>query len=66
MARIARGDEVVDSALQVIANAVTVEQRRQAQAVVLPLRFEMSLDKTAQITGLSVGWVSNWTNRWAH
>ena len=42
MARIARGDEVVDNALQVIANAVTVEQLRQAQAVVLPLRFEMS------------------------
>ena len=63
MARIARGDEVVDSALQVIANAVTVEQLRQAQAVVLPLRFEMSLDKTAQITGLSVGWVSKQRNR---
>jgi len=63
MARIARGDEVVDSALQVIANAVTVEQLRQAQAVVLPLRFEMSLDKTAQITGLFVGWVSKQRNR---
>ena len=63
MARIARGDEVVDNALQVIANAVTLEQLRQAQAVVLPLRFEMSLQETAQITGLSVGWVSKQRNR---
>lgn len=63
MARIARGNEVVDSALQVIANAVTVEQLRQAQAVVLPLRFQMSLEQTAQVTGLSVGWVSKLRNR---
>jgi hypothetical protein len=38
MARIAREEGVVDSAMQVIANAVTVQQLRQAQAVVLPLR----------------------------
>ena len=63
MARIARGEEVVDSAMQVIANAVTVEQLRQAQAVVLPLRFAMSLEQTAAVTGLSVGWVSKQRNR---
>ena len=63
MARIARGEEVVDSAMQVIANAVTVEQLRQAQAVVLPLRFAMSLQQTAQVTGLSVGWVCKQRNR---
>lgn len=63
MARIARGEEVVDSAMQVIATAVTVEQLRQAQAVVLPLRFAMSLEQTAAVTGLSVGWVSKQRNR---
>lgn len=63
MARIARGEEVVDRAMQVIANAVTVEQLRQAQAVVLPLRFAMSLKQTAEVTGLSVGWVSKQRNR---
>jgi hypothetical protein len=63
MARIARGEEVVDSAMQVIANAVTVEQLRQAQAVVLPLRFAMSLAQTAKVTGLSIGWVSKQRNR---
>lgn len=63
MARIARGDECVDSALEVIANAVTVEQMRQALAVVLPLRFGMTLEQTAQIAGVSVGWASRLRNR---
>ncbi len=54
MARIARGDEVVDSALQVIANAVTLEQFRQAQAVVLPIRFRMSLGVIQNRVTLSV------------
>lgn len=63
MARIARGEQSVDRAMQVIANAVTVEQLRQAQAVVLPLRFAMSLQQTAQVTGLSVGWVSKLRNQ---
>lgn len=63
MARIARGQEAVDRAMQVIAHAVTVEQLRQAQAVVLPLRFAMSLHQTAEVTGLSVGWVSKQRNR---
>jgi len=63
MARTARGEEVVDNAMKTIANAVTVEQLRQAQAVVLPLRFAMSLQQTAEVTGLSVGWVSKQRNR---
>ena len=61
--RIARGNEVVDRALQVIANAVTVEQLGQAQAVVLPLRYGLSLAQTAQVTDLSMGWVSKQRNR---
>ena len=48
MARIARGEEAVARAMKVIATAVTVEQLRQAQAGVLPLRFAMSLEQTAQ------------------
>ena len=55
MARIARAEQYVDSAMQVIANAVTVEHLRQAQAVILPLRFAMSLEQTAEVTGLSAG-----------
>ena len=63
MARIARAEQYVDSAMQVIANAVTVEQLRQAQAVILPLRFAMSLEQTAEMTGLSASWVSMQRNR---
>lgn len=63
MARIARGEEFAQPALQAIAQAQTVEQLRQAQAVILPLLFAMSLEQTAQITGLSVSWVSKQRNR---
>lgn len=62
MARIARGEELIESALAVIASATTVEQLRQAQAVVMPL-CGLSLDMTAKLTGLSAGWVSKSRNR---
>jgi hypothetical protein len=38
MSRPPRGQDVLDSALQTIASAMTIEQLRQAQAVVLPLQ----------------------------
>ena len=63
MARIARGQGFTEQAIQVIANAQTLEQLRQAQAVVLPVLFAMSLEQTARITGLSVSWVSKQRNR---
>ena len=63
MARIALGQDFADDALLAIAKASTVEQLRQAQAVILPLLFAMSLEQTAQITGLSVSWVSKQRNR---
>ena len=44
MARIARGQGFTEQAIQVIANAQTLEQLRQAQAVVLPVLFAMSLE----------------------
>lgn len=58
MARIARGHEVAGLARAAIAAARTVEQLRQAQAVVLPLEHGLSLEATAQMIGLSVGWTS--------
>ena len=39
-----------------IISAQSVEQLRQAQAVVLPLDYGMSLADTAQLIGLSIGW----------
>ena len=56
MSRPPRGQAVLDSALQAIASATTIEQLRQAQAVVLPLQYGMSLEQTAQAIGLSKGW----------
>jgi transposase len=57
MSRPASGDEnVLLSARKAITEAQTVEQLRQAQAVVLPLDYAMSLADTAQAIGVSPGW----------
>ena len=56
MSRPASGDEVIFKAREAIANARTVEQLRQAQAVVLPLDYGLSLHDTAQVIGVSRGW----------
>ena len=62
MARIARGAEAAKQARAAIVAAKTVEQLRQAQAVVLPLEHGLSLKATAQVIGLSVGWTSRLRN----
>ena len=57
MSRPASGDDaVLMNAREAIASARTVEQLRQAQAVVLPLDYAMSLADTAQVIGVSPGW----------
>jgi hypothetical protein len=57
MSRPASGDDaVLVNAREAIASARTVEQLRQAQAVVLPLDCAMSLADTAQVIGVSPGW----------
>ena len=57
MSRPASGDDaVLVNAREAIASARTVEQLRQAQAVVLPLDYAMSLADTAQVIGVSPGW----------
>ncbi|HEX7369710.1 MAG TPA: winged helix-turn-helix domain-containing protein [Rhodanobacteraceae bacterium] len=62
MARTAKGQQVVAKARQAIVAAKTVEQLRQAQAVVLPLDQGLSLEATAQSIGVSVGWASRLRN----
>ncbi len=58
MARPVTGDEhAIEHAMLTISQATTVEQLRQAQAVVLPLVYGLSLEQTAQVTGVSLGWV---------
>jgi len=56
MARHAGGIEVLQQAQALVEEAKTVEQLRQAQAVLLPLAFGLSLEQTAQAIGVSVGW----------
>lgn len=56
VSRPASGDEkVLTSACEAIVAAQTVEQLRQAQAVVLPLDYGLSLADTAQVIGVSLG-----------
>ena len=67
MSRPASGDdEVLLSAREAIAAAQTVEQLRQAQAVVLPVDYGLSLADTAQVIGVSPGWACQLRRRFMH
>lgn len=63
MSRPARGNEVLNDALRAIAAAKTIEQLRQAQAVALPLQYDLNLAQTAQAIGISPGWVCRLRNQ---
>ena len=56
MARTASGIEVLQQAKAFVVEAKTADQLRQAQSVLLPLAFGLSLEQTAQVIGVSVGW----------
>lgn len=56
MGRKASGGELLGAAQVCLSKARTVEELRQAQAVVLPLAFGLSLEQTARAMGVSVGW----------
>jgi transposase len=56
MSRPASGKEVLAKAQEVVANARTVEELRQAQSVILPLKFGFSMEEVASVTGISKGW----------
>jgi transposase len=58
MARTAGGHQLLDRAKELLANARTVKELRQAQSVILPLELHLSLDQTSAITGISKRWVS--------
>ena len=62
MSRPFKGLDSVAAALDVLATAKSVEQLRQAQAVVLPLRYGLSLSQTAEALGVSAGWASHLRN----
>ena len=56
MARIASGKEFLEQAKELLAHARTVDELRQAQAVVLPLELGLSMAQTATAIGVSAGW----------
>jgi transposase len=56
MARIAQGREILKKAMELLSHARSVRELRQAQAVVLPLEFDFSIEQTAVIIGVSKGW----------
>lgn len=58
MARPFTGDEEVQQrARRITRGNCTLEQFRQAQAVLLPLAYGMSLAEVADVIGVSPGWV---------
>ena len=63
MPRLARGAEVLEMAQEMILQAKTIDELRQAQAVVLPLKHGLSLEETAKVIGRSVGWSCRLRNR---
>ena len=63
MARTPRGADNLEWAREVLAQAQTVEQLRQAQAVVLPLDYGFTMAQTARVIGRSVPWTCRLRNR---
>ena len=63
MARAARGKEVLAMAREMVARAETIEQLRQAQAVVLPLDCGLGMEQTARAIGRSPEWTCRLRNR---
>jgi hypothetical protein len=58
MGRRSTGTDALDQARSDIAAATTVAQLRIAQAVVMPIDLRLSLAATAQVIGMSPGWVA--------
>jgi hypothetical protein len=58
MARHPTGYEALEAAKSDILYATTLKQIRVAQAVVLPLELRISLAQTAEMIGMTPGWVA--------
>lgn len=65
MGMTARGQETLELAKAQLAQAKTIEQLRQAQAVIFPLSYGMSLEQTADMLGISASWVCKLRTRFA-
>lgn len=56
MGRLAGGHEFLEAAVTQAANAKTISELRMAQALLMPLKFGLSLDDTSVALGLSKSW----------
>ena len=56
MARLAGGQEFLEAAVAQAAKATTLGELRMAQALLMPLKFGLSLDDTSVALGLSKSW----------
>lgn len=56
MARPATGREVLSKAKEALAKARTIEELREAQAVILPLEHGFSMEQVAVALGISKSW----------
>jgi transposase len=56
MARSASGREILATARETLRKARTVGELREAQAVILPLEFGLTLEQVAAVLGVSKGW----------
>lgn len=63
MGRKAGGQDILENAKAYLSKAKTVEALRQAQAVVFPLAYGMSLEQTAEAIGVSLSWACQLRNR---
>lgn len=63
MSRPVRGAEVLEMAREMIRCATSIDELRQAQSVVLPLAYGLSLEETAEAIGHSVTWTCRLRNR---
>ena len=64
MARIPRGRDLdlLAKAKKMLPKAKSAHELRQLQALILPVEFGLSLEQTAKVTGVSVGWISQLRN----
>lgn len=63
MARTPRGKEVLEKAKELLPKVRTADELRRLQAVILPLEFGFSMERTAAVIGVSKGWASHLRNQ---
>lgn len=56
MARLAGGQEFLEAAITQAAKATTISELRMAQALLMPLKFGLSLEDTGVALGISKSW----------